>query len=217
MKIAMISDVHTQWHNLKIPECDLLISSGDYSYKGERKIVKEFHEWLDKQPAKHIISCQGNHELWVERNWQEARDLAAAACPRAYFIDEGLLHIEGRKIWCAAITPWFFDWAYNVDRGPAIKKHWDCIPDDTEILVTHGPPYGILDQIVLGRTEHLGCVDLEARVNNLKKLKLHVFGHIHGGSGEKDFYGKRFVNASICNEKYKPVNPVREFVINENV
>jgi len=60
MKIVMISDVHEQWHDLTIPECDLLISAGDYSYRGLKPVVIAFHEWLSKQPAKHIISVSKN-------------------------------------------------------------------------------------------------------------------------------------------------------------
>lgn len=220
----MISDVHEQWHNIKIPECDLLISAGDYSYRGEPRIVAEFHAWLDKQPARHVISCQGNHELWPEQDFEQARYIATKACPRLNFVCDETIIIEGVKIHCSSITPEFHNWAWNVRRGDPIKRHWAKIPDDTEILVTHGPAYGILDTSPLGiarndPNEHLGCPELLARIANLSKLKLHVFGHIHGSSGilEKDFPNDiirsqrivTFVNAAICDERYKPTNPVR--------
>lgn len=211
----MISDVHQQWHNLKIPECDLLISAGDYSYRGVEKIVFDFHKWLNDQPAKHIISVQGNHELWVESNFPLAKEIAEKACPRVKFIDEGPLEIEGIKIWCSAVQPEFYNWAWNVPRGEQIRKHWDRIPAGIELLVTHGPPYGILDT-AYDDGEHLGCEQLNIAVCALYKLKLHIFGHIHGGSGIKKYefpmHETTFVNASICNEQYKPVNPVREFI-----
>ena len=67
MKIILISDVHGKWNKLEIPECDILISAGDYSFTGEQHMVRDFHKWMSKQPAKHKISVQGNHEKWVER------------------------------------------------------------------------------------------------------------------------------------------------------
>lgn len=214
MKIACISDTHEQWHDLVIPECDLLISAGDYTYLGWPEKVQEFHEWLNKQPAKHIISCQGNHEKWVEKNWVEAARIAHQACPRIIFLAEGCRTLEGVKIYCSATTPQFYNWAWMMDRGEPIRKHWENIQLDTQILVTHGPAYGILDTSPLGIArenpeEHLGCPSLLDRIAKLDKLKLHVFGHIHGGSGETEINGVRYINAAICDEYYKPTNPVR--------
>lgn len=205
-KICAISDTHNKWNNLVIPECDLLISAGDYSFRGEKHIVKEFHTWLNKQPAKHIISVQGNHELWVEDNFLEAKQIALEACPKVHFMDEGLVEIEGIKIWCSAITPEFCNWAWNVNRGDDIKKHWDRIPKDTQILVTHGPPYQILDYAP--KCGNVGCEDLFTRVLELKDLKVHFFGHIHHSYGQKEFNSIKFFNVSNCNESYQSVNPV---------
>ena len=209
MKIVIISDVHGKYRNLVIPECDVLISCGDYSFKGEPHEVKDFHAWLDKQDAKYMISVQGNHELGVERNFQLSKEIAEKACPGVYFIDEGPIEIEGVKFWCSAITPFFFSWAWNRYRGAEIKKHWDLIPDDTDILVTHGPVYGILDHVLNShhpQGEHVGCADLLDRVKKLKKLKLHCCGHIHCGNGTVQIDGVTFINASICDEQYKPSN-----------
>lgn len=215
MKLVMLSDTHAKWKKLVIPECDVLISAGDYSFRGERHLVKNFHEWLNKQPAKHIISVQGNHEVEVEKDFQNAKQLALSVCPRVQFIDEGEVVIDGVKFYGSAITPWFYDWAWNRWRGPDIKKHWDRIPDDTQVLITHGPPAGFLDIVYhadgMTPKERVGCMDLADRIKELKQLKLHVFGHIHGSTGETHFNGVTYINASICDEMYKPTNPVREF------
>lgn len=215
MKLVLISDVHGKWSKLKIPDCDVLISAGDYSFKGETHMVKDFHAWMHKQPATHIISVQGNHELKVESNFQEMKELAQSVCPRVHFIDEGEVIIDGIKFYGSAITPFFFNWAWNRYRGADIKRHWDKIPDDTNILITHGPPYQILDMVyqVDGVTpkERVGCQDLSNRINELKDLKMHVFGHIHSGSGEMMFNNVKYINASICDEQYMPSNPVRIF------
>lgn len=219
MRIAMISDVHNQWHNLTIPPCDILISAGDYSGRGDMRTVIDFHQWLSKQPAECIISVQGNHELWVEKNWAEAASLVWGINPKIQFVREEAFEIKGVKFHCSAVTPEFCNWAWNVERGPKIARHWAAIPEDTEVLVTHGPPWGILDNVTPGEI-NLGCKDLLNRIRALHHLKLHVFGHIHGGSGESKRVVNReevpprlvkFVNASICNEDYRPVNPVRVF------
>lgn len=214
MKLVLISDTHGKWNKITVPECDVLISAGDYSFRGEQHMVKDFHKWMSKQPARYFISVQGNHELWVEQNFSLAQKMVETIDPRIYFIDEGSITIEGVNIHCSAITPEFCNWAWNRKRGAQIKRHWDAIPDDTNVLVTHGPPAGILD-VVYNRAmvpiERVGCHDLMNRINELKQLKLHVFGHIHGSSGEMSFNGVKYINSSICDEMYLPTNPVREF------
>jgi Icc-related predicted phosphoesterase len=216
MKICVISDTHCKWKNLVIPECDLLISAGDYSFKGESWVVKDFHKWLNKQPAKHIISVQGNHEKWVESNFQLAKEIAEQACPGVHFIDEGLVEIDGVKIWCSAISSWFCNWAWNRYPGEELQKHWDKIPNDgsIDIVVTHGPCYGILDGVVKYNTkiceyelEHCGDKQLLDKILEVKP-KFHICGHIHEGFGIHEQDGIQFINASICDEHYKPINPV---------
>lgn len=209
MKICVISDVHGKWNTIKVPECDVLISCGDYSFRGELHMVKDFHRWLDNQDAKYIISVQGNHELLVEKNFQLVKEMAEKECPGVYFIDEGLVEIEGVKIWCSAITPWFHSWAWNRHRGQEIKKHWDRIPNDIDILVTHGPPAGILDVCVYPDgtpRERVGCQDLRDRIAQLPNLKHHFFGHIHESYGHEEVDGVHFWNASICDERYMSAN-----------
>lgn len=214
-KIVCISDVHGKWNKLEIPECDLLISAGDYSFIGETHLVKDFHKWLNKQPAKNIISIQGNHEKAVEKNFNFYKQLALEECPRVHFIDEGLVEIDNLKIWCSAITPWFHNWAWNRYPGEEIKKHWDLIPNNIDIVVTHGPPYGILDGVPefnnsSGEVEirHCGCPQLLKKIIEIKP-KLHIFGHIHFSHGIFKNDNTTFINASICDEEYKPTNPIR--------
>ena len=205
MNIIVISDIHTRWNEVTTSDCDILISCGDYSFRGEEQVVRDFHTWLSKQPAKHVISVQGNHELGVEKNFPLAKQIVADIDPKIRFIDEGLVEIEGIKIWCSAITPFYHDWAWNRYRGDEIKRHWDSIPDDIDILVTHGPPHGILDK-TLNTGEHVGCADLKDRIDKLPNLRYHCFGHIHEGYGQLIVGQVAYINAAICNEKYKAVN-----------
>jgi Icc-related predicted phosphoesterase len=212
IKIVAISDVHCRFKKLIIPECDILISCGDYSFRGLDDEVRLFHEWLHRQPAKHVISVQGNHEKLVEKDFERSRQIALKACPRVYFIDEGLIELEGLRIWCSAITPYFCDWAWNRYRGQEIKEHWDKIPNDIDILVTHGPPYGILDKVVKQHPAghkvdtFLGCVDLLEKIEQIPTLKHHFFGHIHEGYGHEEIKDVNYWNVSICDKSYNPTN-----------
>lgn len=216
MKIVMISDVHCKWDSLVIPECDVLISCGDYSFRGEREVVRDFHTWLNEQEANHIISLQGNHELWVEKNFNEAKELALSVCPAVHFIDEGPIEIEGVRFYGSAVQPTFGRWAWNRDRGPDIKRHWDRIPDNIQVLITHGPPGGILDVVYdyMGTPNtRVGCNDLMDRIRQLNDLKLHCFGHIHESSGIAEIENVTYVNAAICNDHYAVAYPVREYLL----
>lgn len=204
MKLCLISDIHGTWNKVTIPECDILISCGDYSFRGEPYMVKDFHRWLNKQNAKYVISVQGNHEKQVEQYFNVSKQIALEACPRVNFIDEGLIEIDGVKIWCSAITPFFHNWAWNRYRGDEIKKHWDKIPNDIDVLITHGPPAGVLDKCPDGR--RVGCDNLYNRIYHLKNLKMHAFGHIHDSYGTQVIGNVTFINASICNEEYKATN-----------
>lgn len=212
-KIVAISDIHGRWNKLgQLPECDILVSAGDYSFRGEKHMVKDFHKWLGKQPSKHVISVQGNHELWVRDNFQEAKSLAESVCPNVHFIgDHGLVEIEGIKIYGSAITPFFHNWAWNVERGPDIAAEWAKIPDDVNVLVTHGPAEGILDIVPFQNgapKELVGCKDLFDRIMKLEKLKVHICGHIHHSHGYQYFNEKQFYNVAICDEMYMPTNPI---------
>lgn len=101
------------------------------------------------------------------------------------------------------ITPYFFNWAFNRHRGAAIKPHWDLIPDDTDVLITHGSIFRILDTTESG--QHVGCKDLMQKVTELN-LKVHCCGHIHEAYGSMQRLNTTFVNASVLDINYKLVN-----------
>jgi Icc-related predicted phosphoesterase len=87
-----------------------------------------------------------------------------------------------------------------------MAEKWKLIPDDIDILITHGPPYEILDLVPRqGWDENSGCEELRKKVEEIAakgRLKLHVFGHIHCGYGTHVQFGVKFVNASNCDEAY---------------
>lgn len=205
MRIYCVSDLHG---NLpEIPECDLLLIAGDIvpttAHKPEASaswLRQEFRRWLEGLPAQDILGIAGNHD-WI---FQLRPDLVPSL-PWIYLQDSGI-EIDGLKIWGTPWQPVFFDWAFNLPESE-LKLRWKMIPDDIDILITHGPPYGIGDFSTYGNM-HAGSPSLLARIGELQP-KLSVFGHIHSGYGQYNINETIAVNASLVNEKYEPVNPVR--------
>jgi len=96
------------------------------------------------------------------------------------YLENSGVEIDGVKFWGSPWQPEFFNWAFNLPRGRRLAEIWALIPDDTEVLITHTPPYGILDRVDSG--EHVGCEDLRRALQRVKP-KVHVFGHIHEDRG----------------------------------
>lgn len=218
-KIVLISDTHNKHNKLVIPECDILIHAGDYSFQGTDSEIRNFYKWLNKQPAKHIVSIQGNHEKGWEADPENGKYIALNECPRVNLLEDNMTIINGINIYGSPWTPYFHNWAYNAGRTiseaahyrkPLISDIWEKIPEDTDILVTHGPPYDILDELQYingdSKGEFVGCVELRKRIEQVRP-DLHVFGHIHCQYGEKHIDGTSYYNASNCSEIYSIDNP----------
>lgn len=206
MRLVLIADTHEKNKEVVIPDGDVLVHAGDLTYLGDYYAVSDAAAWLNSLPHKHKVVIAGNHDYLFERKPGEARKIMEG---------QGLIYLEnewrvldGIKFYGSPVQPRFYDWAFNVDRGPAIRKYWDMIPDDTDVLITHGPPRGILDQTAPSneRSEHLGCDDLLEAVQLRVRPQIHVFGHIHGGYGYRELGGTKFYNASVVNEAYKRRN-----------
>lgn len=221
MRLTLISDTHCRLRKITVPSGDLLLHAGDLTFQGNiQEISQELLELgrIAKDFKYGCILVPGNHDWLFERNMPLARQMCE---------DNGItvLHNSGTEInnlniWGSASQPEFCGWAFNLDRaGSELREAWAQIPDNTNVLITHSPPMGILDGINRYNSqkceweiENVGCYDLYDRIQQLKQLKLHTFGHIHCGYGSIEKYGLakqgliKFVNASICNEEYKPLN-----------
>ena len=192
MKIWHISDTHG-WHdNLTIPDdIDVLIHSGDAAnLRDIHQNCGEFFlfiEWLEKirSKFKHIIFTPGNHDTYCEKNEKQVRRLFSEI--DVHILINEAIELDGVKFWGSPLTPTFHDWAYGRDRGK-IQKAWRKIPDDTEVLITHGPPKGILDLTENHKyqLEQVGSSALRSRINQLKSLKLCLSGHIHTGKNTEN-------------------------------
>lgn len=201
MEIVTISDTHGQHKSLQLGSGDMIIHAGDISGLGRPHEIADFLEWFSKLDFKYKIFIAGNHDFFFENAETDVIDQMIPVGV-TYLNDSGT-EIEGIKIWGSPITPWFYSWAFNRDRGDDIKKHWDLIPMDTDILITHGPPLGILDKTVRG--ELTGCEDLLKRIQQINP-KYHVFGHIHESFGIHHKDKTTFINASVLDERYNLMN-----------
>lgn len=195
MRIIFISDTHGLHEALELPEGDVLIHAGDIGMKGTLDEIVNFNAWLGKQTHAHKIIIAGNHDFAFEKN---AR-LARKALSNGKYLQDNFAIVEGLKIYGSPWQPWFYDWAFNLERGAPLKKVWQMIPEDTDILVTHGPPFGILD--ITSDGQSVGCKDLLERVRQIKP-KVHAFGHIHPAYGALEIDETRFLNCAACNSDY---------------
>jgi Icc-related predicted phosphoesterase len=134
---------------------------------------------------------------------QSSKEIQKLIPENIIYLKNSAAEIDGIKIWGSPYTPWFFNWAFNERRGALISKHWQLIPENTDVLITHGPVFGILDTVI--NEQHVGCKDLLQKIIELKP-KVHICGHIHESYGSVKKSGTRFINASLLNEAYELVN-----------
>ncbi len=201
MKFVAISDTHGSHESLSLPEGDCIIHAGDVSNVGTKSKVLDFLDWFAQLNFKYKIFIAGNHDYFFEQA-DESEVLSSIPDTIIYLNDSGV-EIEGLNIWGSPVQPWFYDWAFNRQRGEEIKKHWDLIPSDTDILITHGPAKGILDTTV--RNEEVGCVDLLEKIKEIQP-RVHISGHIHEAYGQVEKDGTLFINASVLDFRYRLVN-----------
>ena len=189
MRILHISDTHGFHRNLpndRFKDIDVVIHSGDCSnwmdqFRNEPE-VRDFIDWYSKVPVEHKIYVAGNHDTSIERRLVTPED----------FTDNGIIYLENTGIninninfWGSPHTPTFGNWAFMKARHK-INRVWENIPEDTDVLITHGPPKGVRDLSFDkdGELEMCGCSALMKRCWELKHtLKLVCFGHIHNMDG----------------------------------
>ncbi len=207
MKFVFISDTHCQLNRVNIPEGDVLIHCGDLTYNGTlQECAKELSILRSRtENFKHRILVAGNHD-WLAQKDPDTFKLLCKDNWITYLQDEEML-VNGFRIYGSPWQPEFYNWAFNVPRGQLHEK-WNLIPDGLDILVTHGPPYGLLDKTYgdSGLVDRpVGCQELCDAVLK-KRPKVHAFGHVHASYGQTMFDGIHFVNAATCDETYSPVN-----------
>jgi len=218
MKLLIISDTHGK--HLEIspkyvsnPNNDIstIICCGDISTRGYRHEIVYFLDWYSKLPFKNKILIAGNHDFYFERAPLDDISKLLSEYPSIIYLNDSGVEIDGIKFWGSPVTPYFYNWAFN-RLGTDICPHWDMIPSDTQVLITHGPIRGYLDRTIKG--DYAGCPYLLEKVVSLKNLSISCWGHIHEAYGIfKLADGKTLVNASVLDEKYEVVNKPIEIEI----
>ena len=206
LKCIAIADTHGMYKDLEIPDGDILIHAGDITRHGKLSELNDFNDWLGEQPHKHKIIIAGNHDWCFERQ----KETSIKILTNAIYLEDQSIEIEGHKFYGSPWQPWFMNWAFNLQRGEEIQEKWDLISNDVDVLITHGPAFGILDKIYSG--EKTGCENLLTKIEEIKP-KIHICGHIHEGYGRVVCHGIEFINASVTNERYKPTNDPISFTV----
>jgi Icc-related predicted phosphoesterase len=209
MIITFISDTHTK-HDLiedDLAGGDLLIHAGDIMNSGyDFHDITDFGGWYNEiNNYTNKVFIAGNHDRKFQNDPDFCRGILTNYKTIDYLEDEWM-DIDGVKLYGSPWQPEFYNWAFNLPRnGEELKSKWDAIPNDTDILITHGPAFGYLDDVEGRRGQHLGCELLTKRIKEIKP-KIHVCGHIHSGYGYYFDGHTHFINASILNERYNYAN-----------
>jgi len=195
-EITFISDTHGKHNQLTtdLPGGWMIIHAGDVSNRGLVTEINEFTDWFSTLPYQHKIFIAGNHDFGFEQK----KD-GIVIPDNVIYLEDSEVVIDGIKIYGSPWQPEFFDWAFNLKRGEPLTEKWNMIPMDTNILVTHGPAFGMLDNTIQGL--RVGCEDLVRRVFDVNP-KIHVCGHIHYGYGMKKSSDVNFINAASLGERY---------------
>ena len=196
MRLVLISDTHSRHKHLKIPDGDVLIHAGDFTGIGDEKDFIQFNSWLGTLPHKYKLITAGNHDKLAETN----RNLAKSLISNGTLLLDESFEIDGVNFYFSPYTPLFRNWSFMLPRS-SMKYVWEKIPENTDVLVTHGPPHGILDVVYNRFNVNAGCEALRDRVLEIKP-KIHIFGHIHEGRGEFKNKHTHYINASSLNKNY---------------
>lgn len=201
LKIIALSDTHCQHRKIRVPEGDVLIHAGDMLSRGNAREWEDFAPWWNEQTHPYKIIVAGNHDWILETN----RDWALAGLKDTYYLEDSGVTIEGHEFWGSPWTKPFCNWAFNRDDDFR-RERFNRISSNATVLITHGPPLGYLDRI---GDNIIGDQQL-AEATEYQVPPFHIFGHVHfchgvslRGGAEKGVV----VNAAICDERYRPVNP----------
>jgi Icc-related predicted phosphoesterase len=206
MKIICISDTHTEHDDINLENADILVCSGDstHSYLVNNRNTEEqvFHfiDWLSIQNIKYKVYIAGNNDgMYTENNVEKVKKYALSK--GVFYLSDSSVIIDGYKVYGSS-----WNLAYSINRGFGVdteielEDKFALIEDDTNILLTHTPPYEILDKNAKG--VHCGSLYLSLRIQKLKNLKCSIFGHIHEANGIEKQNGVIYVNAA-----YSKKNP----------
>ena len=219
-------EVYERWQ-----DADIILHAGDLTSYGYKHEVQQFLKWFNSLSAPSKIFIAGNHDFFFDTDYRAYTEMGKRRhhhkstdpkeieevlkpYPHVTYLNEESTEAFGLKIYGTPIQPWFHDWAFNRMRGDDIQQHWDKIPDDADVIIVHGPPYGIMDLLhpkfrEFNEDPNVGCKNLLKRIREINP-KLVVFGHVHEGYGTiskeedlKEYY-------KLLEKKEKAENKLKE-------
>jgi Icc-related predicted phosphoesterase len=191
LSLVLLSDSHELHREIDVPCGDILIHAGDFTMFGRSlSAIEDFNAWLGEMPHRIKIVVPGNHEYFLEAD-QSRRLLISNAI---VLINEGV-EVEGLRIWGSPATP-LYGGAFGLSSSEEQRRLYAHMPATTNVLITHGPPHGILD-VAPGSRIHSGSAELLEAVQRIRP-RLHVFGHVHGAYGIFETEHTTFVNAALA-------------------
>ena len=189
MRIVAVADTHLYHDELVVPDGDVFIHAGDICRAGDLHELALAARWIRGLPHRTKIIVAGNHDWAFARERERALELFHG---EVIYLEDSAATVDGISFWGSPWQPWFHDWAFNLPRGAPLAEKWALIPTGMDVLITHGPPFGIGDG---GLRERVGCEDLLARVQVVRP-RLHLFGHIHQDGGVWHQDGTLFANVT---------------------
>lgn len=201
MRAVLCSDLHMNFPD-DLPDGDLVVMCGDYSYRGTIQETNDFNEWLASLPHRYKIFIAGNHDFIFQNNKSLAKNMITA--PDTFYLEDSGIELQGIKIWGTPWTPTFYDWAFMLDdESPQMEARMKVIPSGLDLLISHGPPKGILSMTTGG--DDAGCSSLLAAIERAQP-RFVACGHIHEGYGQQQLGSSLIINCSLLNERYRRVN-----------
>jgi len=186
--LCIVSDTHRKHREVTIPHCDILIHCGDFCsfQRAEIPTLDDADSWFAESPANQVVCIGGNHDFALQHREFEFS--------HARFLEDELVEIDGLRIYGTPWCPYLSGFAYYA-TSDELLEHWKQIPSGIDILITHTPPFGLLDLPTSG-TINLGCPHLREELKRIRP-RLHVFGHVHASHGILETSGTLYINAAI--------------------
>ena len=199
LTICIISDTHTKHKHLRnLPKADVIVHCGDISSQGYEHEIKQFLSWYSKlDQYEYKLHIAGNHDFLYEKN----SSLAKSFIPEnVIYLEDSGIEIEGYNFYGTPVQLPFNNWAFNREEHK-LEEHWKAIPNNTDFLITHSPPYLIGDYVPYNKT-HIGSPSLYKEIVNRIKPIGSFSGHNHSGRGVNVLDKTTFINATNLNEDY---------------
>lgn len=193
MQICLISDTHGT--RPVVPAGDVLIHCGDLTHLGSFQELRTEAAWLKSLPHKHKVIIAGNHDCFAFNIYNAGQEAEL----KRFLLSEGIVYLRDSTVEIKGVkfygSPWIrpYAGAFNLPTED-IRQKWAAIPSDTQVLVTHTPPQGILDS-------GYGCPELRKALSGLQHLRLHAYGHVEERFGQTKIGKTLYVNAAISTRR----------------